>query len=145
MPYDNILAECMRPFLLPRAGVSEKAMFGGIAFLVHGNMCCGIWPAGRSSTRHWKSAKNSKGEGRKDLLVIRLSVENGAKALEKPHVRVMDITGRPIKGWVFVEPMGCKKDSDLSAWVDKALEFASSLPSKKSLPACTVHSFTSAV
>ena len=109
MPYDSVLAERMRPYLLPRAGVSEKAVFGGIAFLLHGNMCCGIW---------------------KDLLVIRLSVEDGAKALEKPHVRVMDITGRPMKGWLFVEPMGCKKDSDLYPWIDKALEFASSLPKK---------------
>ena len=110
MPYDIVLAERMRPYLLPRVGVSEKAMFGGIAFLLHGNMCCGIW---------------------KDLLVIRLSVEEGTKALKKPHVRVMDITGQPMKGWVFVEPMGCKKDSDLFAWIDKAFEFASSLPSKK--------------
>ena len=112
MSYDTVLAERMRPYLLPRAGVSERAMFGGIAFLVYGNMCCGIW---------------------KNLLVIRLSVEDGAKALTKPHVRVMDITGRPMKGWLFVEPMGCKKDADLYAWIDKAFAFASSLPSKKRL------------
>ena len=109
MPYDSVLAERMRPYLLPRAGVSEKAMFGGIAFLVYGNMCCGIW---------------------KNLLVIRLSVDDGTKALKKPHVRPMDITGRPMKGWMFVESMGYKKDSDLYAWIDKALEFASSLPKK---------------
>ena len=130
MPYDPALAERMRPYLLPRVGVSEKAMFGGIAFLVHGNMCCGIWPAGRSSTRHWKSAKNSESEGRKDLLVIRLSVDDGTKALKKPHVRVMDITGRPMKGWLFVEPLGYKKDADLYGWIDKAFAFASSLPKK---------------
>ena len=112
MPYDTDLAERMRPYLLPRAGVSEKAMFGGIAFLVHGNMCCGIW---------------------KDLLVIHLSVEDGAKALKKPHVRVMDITGRPMKGWLFVEPAGYERDKDLYSWIDKALQFASSLPSKKRL------------
>ena len=99
----------MRPYLLPRAGVSEKNMFGGIAFLVYGNMCCGVW---------------------KDLLVLRLSAEEGMKMLKKPHVRVMDITGRPMKGWLFVEPMGYKKHSDLYAWVDKALEFASSLSRK---------------
>ena len=110
MSYDSVLAERMRPYLLPRAGVSEKAMFGGIAFLVHGNMCCGIW---------------------KDLLVIRLSVEDGAKALNKLHVRVMDITGRPMKGWLFVESAGYKNNDDLFKWVDKALECASSLPSKK--------------
>ena len=109
MPYDSVLAERMRPYLLPRAGVSEKAMFGGIAFLVHGNTCCGIW---------------------KNLLVIRLSVDDGTKALKKPHVRVMDITGKPMKGWLFVELMGYKKDSDLYIWIEKALEFASSLPKK---------------
>ena len=109
MPYDQSLAERMRPYLLPRAGMNEKAMFGGVAFLVYGNMCCGIW---------------------KNLLVIRLSKEEGAKALKKPHTRVMDITGRPMRGWLFVEPIGCKKNSDLYTWVDKALEFASSLPKK---------------
>ena len=102
----------MRPYLLPRAGVSEKSMFGGIAFLVRGKMCCGIW---------------------KDLLVIRLSVEDGAKALRKPNVRVMDITGKPMKGWLFVEPGGYKNDEDLLGWINKALAFASSLSSKKKL------------
>lgn len=100
----------MRPMLLPRAGISEKNMFGGIAFLVHGNMCCGIW---------------------KDLLVIRLSVEAATVELKKPHVRVMDITGRPMKGWLFVEPAGFKKDADLFLWVEKAFSFASSLPPKR--------------
>ncbi len=100
----------MRPMLLPRAGISEKNMFGGIAFLVHGNMCCGIW---------------------KDLLVIRLSVDEATIELKKPHVRVMDITGRPMRGWLFVQPAGYKKDTDLFAWVEKASSFASSLPKKK--------------
>ena len=109
MPYDRVLADRMRPYLLPRAGVSEKAMFGGIAFLVYGNMCCGIW---------------------KELLVIRLSAEDGTRLLQKPHVRVMDITGRPMRGWLFVEPKGSKKDTDLYGWIDKALAFACSLPKK---------------
>ena len=109
MAYDTALAERMRPYLLPRAGVSEKAMFGGVAFLVHGNMCCGIW---------------------KDLLVIRLSKEEGEKALKKPHVRVMDITGRPMKGWLFVEPAGYANDKNIFVWIDKAFAFASSLPKK---------------
>lgn len=99
----------MRPMLLPRAGISEKNMFGGIAFLVHGNMCCGIW---------------------KDLLVIRLSADEAAVELKKSHVRVMDITGKPMRGWLFVEPGGYKKDVDLFEWVEKAFSFASSLPAK---------------
>lgn len=110
MPYDNILAERMRPMLLPRAGVMEKNMFGGVAFLVHGNMCCGIW---------------------KNLLVIRLSVDQATSELKRPHVRVMDLTGKPMKGWIFVEPAGTKKDADLFAWVEKAVAFASSLPAKR--------------
>ena len=109
MPYSEPLAERMRPMLSPRPGVSEKKMFGGIAFTVHGNMCCGIW---------------------KDLLVIRLSKEEGAEALSEKHTREMDITGKPMAGWIFVEPAGYKKDSDLLAWIERAYAFASSLPKK---------------
>ena len=112
MPYNQSLAERMRPYLLPRAGMSEKAMFGGVAFLLYGNMCCGIW---------------------KNLLVIRLSKEEGEKALKKPHTRVMDITGRPMRGWLFVEPSGYKNDKDLFAWIDMAFAFASSLPRKQNI------------
>lgn len=110
MPYDKALAERMRPMLLPRAGISEKNMFGGIAFLVYGNMCCGIW---------------------KNLLVIRLSVDEATTELKKQHVRVMDITGRPMKGWLFIEPGGFKKDADLFLWLEKAVSFASFLPAKR--------------
>ena len=109
MAYDTVLAERMRPYLLPRAGVIEKNMFGGIAFLINGNMCCGIW---------------------KNLLVIRLSSEEAAEALKKPYVRVMDLTGKPMKGWLFVEPAGTKKDSYLYGWIDQAVAFSLSLPKK---------------
>lgn len=109
MPFDSGLAERMRPAFLPRAGAGEKNMFGGIGFFVYGNMCCGIW---------------------KDLMVIRLSPEEGAKALQEKHVRVMDITGKPMKGWLFIEPAGYKKDADLLRWIDRAYAFASSLPRK---------------
>ena len=110
MPYAEPLAERMRPNFLTRPDVSEKAMFGGIAFLVNGNMCCGIW---------------------KDLLVIRLDKEEGTKALEEPHTRIMDITGKPMKGWLFVEPAGYKEDKDLFSWMERAYSFAASLPKKK--------------
>lgn len=109
MAYDEKLAERMRPILLTRPTVTEKSMFGGIAFLVNGNMCCGIW---------------------KNLLVIRLSKEEGAAALKQPHVRVMDITGRPMKGWLFVEPKGYERDEDLFSWIERAYAFAGSLKSK---------------
>lgn len=110
MPYDETLADRMRPVLLTRSNVQEKSMFGGIAFLVNGNMCCGIW---------------------KDLLVIRLDKEEGTAALQEPHVRVMDITGRPMKGWLFVEKKGYAQDKDLFSWIERAYEFASSLKPKQ--------------
>lgn len=109
MAYDSALAERMRPVLLTRPDVREKSMFGGIAFLVNGNMCCGIW---------------------KDLLVIRLGKEEGTAALDEPHVRVMDITGKPMKGWLFVELKGYATDKDLFGWIERAYAFASSLPPK---------------
>ena len=109
MPYDSVLAERLRPNLLVRTDVQEKSMFGGIAFLVNGNMCCGVW---------------------KDLLVIRLSKEEGEAALSESNVRVMDITGRPMKGWLFVEPAGYRDDASLASWVERAYGFASSLPKK---------------
>lgn len=109
MAYDTVLAERIRPFLLPRTGVIEKSMFGGIGFLINGNMCCGIWH---------------------DMLVIRLSPEEAVKALKKPHVRVMDITGKPMKGWLLVEPKGLAEDADLYGWMERAFSFASALPKK---------------
>ena len=109
MAYNRDLADRMRLLLLARQGVLEKNMFGGIGFLLNGNMCCGIW---------------------KDLLVLRLGTDNANKALEQPHVRPMDITGKPMKGWLFVEAEGYKKDEDLTGWVEKAFTFARGLPAK---------------
>lgn len=113
MVYSEELAERIRPNLLTRTDVRERSMFGGIAFLVNGNMCIGLW---------------------KDLLVIRLSKEEGAAALKEPHVRIMDLTGRPMRGWIFVEPAGFKADKDLAHWVERAYSFASSLPAKIKKP-----------
>ncbi len=110
MAYDTVLAERMRPVLLSRPGVSEKSMFGGIAFLVYGNMCCGIW---------------------KDSLIVRMSPEESTKALSEPHVRVMDITGRPMKGWLLIESKVCANNADLLRWIERAFAFASALPKKK--------------
>lgn len=109
MPYDESLANRIRPNLLTREGANEKHMFGGLAFLINGNMCCGVF---------------------KDLLIVRLSKEEGAKALEEPNVRPMDITGKPMRGWVLVEPAGLKEDKDLMSWIERAHTFAASLPKK---------------
>ena len=85
-------------------------MFGGLAFLLHDNMCCGV--IGKE-------------------LVVRMSPQHCEKALERPHVRPMDFTGRPLKGFVYVGPQGIATKRDLDAWVKKAVQFALSLPKKK--------------
>ena len=109
MAYDHTLAERMRPLLLPRAGMSEKKMFGGVGFLLYGNMCCGIW---------------------KDTLIVRLSPDEASDALKKPHARAFDITGKPMKGWLLVEAAGIKKDVDLLGWIERAVAFVSSMRKK---------------
>jgi len=85
-------------------------MFGGIAFLHHGNVVCGV-------TR--------------ETLMLRLGAEQGDAALAEPHVRPMDFTGRPMKGMVFVDLPGYETDEALAAWIDRALAFAQTLPPKR--------------
>lgn len=92
MAYDERLAERVRELLAPRQGLSERRMFGGLAFLLHGNMCCGV-----------------HGEE----LIVRLDAEGADKVLQEPHVRPMDMTGRPMKGWLMVAPTGLETDDDL--------------------------------
>ena len=108
MAYDELCADRLRQVIAQQPGFVEKKMFGGIAFLLNGNMCCGV---------------------HKDHLVLRLGPEQGETALEQPHVKAFDITGRPMKGWVMVAPDGYRND-DLIAWVSKAVNFVSSLPIK---------------
>ena len=92
-----------------RRGIVEKKMFGGVGFLLQGNMCVGIW---------------------KDSLIVRLDPDEIASALDEPHVVELDITGRPMKGWVMVEPDGIESDEQLSAWIARAIEFVRALPPK---------------
>ena len=109
MAYDEGLATRVRDVLGDRPGLVEKKMFGGLAFLVHGNMACGV---------------------RDDDLMVRVSPEVGDAALADPGVRPFDMTGRPMKGWLLVEAEGTKIDRQLSTWVKEGVEFASSLPPK---------------
>jgi TfoX/Sxy family transcriptional regulator of competence genes len=113
MAYDETLAVRVRDLLGDRAAATEKKMFGGLAFMVGGNMCCGVHG---------------------DELIVRLEPEGTDQALEEQHVRVFDLTGRPMKGWVLVAPAGVASDDDLRRWVDLAVEFASSLPAKRTRP-----------
>ena len=109
MPYDEALAARVRPLLVRRKGFAEKKMFGGVGYLLNGNMCVGVW---------------------KEFLIARIGIEMYEGALAEPHVRVFDITGRAMKGWVMVEPAGVADDEALTSWVRRAANFTSSLPAK---------------
>lgn len=109
MAFDEALADRVRDVLAPREGVAERRMFGGIAFLVGGNMAVGV-----------------NGEE----LMVRLDPADAERALAEPDVRPMDFTGRPLKGFVYVAASGIAEDSDLAEWVDAGAERAASLPPK---------------
>ncbi|MDQ2690798.1 MAG: TfoX/Sxy family protein [Chloroflexota bacterium] len=108
MAYDQKLAERIRVQLEGLPFV-EKKMFGGVGYLIGGNMACGVY---------------------KNDLVVRVHAERHPALLKKPHAKPFDITGRPMKGWLLVEPAGCKTAKQLSAWVKEGVEFASTLPPK---------------
>jgi TfoX/Sxy family transcriptional regulator of competence genes len=110
MAFDEDLAERVRG-VLASAGMrpTEKKMFGGLSFLIDGNMCCGVLGA--------------------DLLA-RVGPDAAAGALAEPATRPFDMGRGPSKGWVVVAPDGIATDQDLSAWVDRALAYATSLPPK---------------
>ena len=109
MAYDEVLAERVRRALAGRNDLSEKKMFGGVAFMLHGNMSCGV---------------------EKDQLMVRVGPERHEEALAQPHARPMDFTGRPMRGMVYVTPEGCRTDEALKRWVEQGLNFAASLPPK---------------
>ena len=109
MAYDEELAGRVRRALAGREDLSEKKMFGGIAFMLRGNMGCGIV---------------------RDDLMVRVGPERHHEALAQPHARPMDFTGRPMRGMVYVTPDGCRTDSDLKRWLELGLEFAASLQPK---------------
>jgi len=109
MPYDERLANRLRRLLRGDYSVVEKKMFGGLAFMVNGHMCCGVV--------------------RSDL-VVRIGPDSSAEVLNLPHARPMDFTGRPMKGFVYVSPEGYRRDSDLRAWTQRGLDFVFCLKPK---------------
>src|SRR6516164_3129520 len=109
MAFSAALAERIREALARKRGVEEKKMFGGVGFLLDGNMLVGVW---------------------KDSLIVRLGPDNYADALLEPHVREFDITGRAMKGWVLVEPEAVEDDDQLKGWIERALQFVKALPRK---------------
>jgi TfoX/Sxy family transcriptional regulator of competence genes len=109
MAYDENLAERVRHVLAGDPDLTERKMFGGVAFMVDGHMCCGI--VGNE-------------------LMLRLGVDGAEAALAKQHVRPMDFTGRPSAGMVYVAPEGLLGRAALRRWVASARSFVATLPPK---------------
>jgi len=109
MAYNEKLSQRVKGLLQKTRGIEDKKMFGGIGFLLHGNMACGIL---------------------NDELIIRVGPDGYEDALALPHTRKFDIMGRAMKDWVMVSKAGCSSDQDLSTWVQRGLSFAASLPKK---------------
>ena len=109
MPYDETLAERVRALFQSEPGCTERKLFGGICFMVGGNMAVGITGID---------------------LMVRPGPDDFEDALELPHARPMDFTGRPMKGFVYVEPAGLTTKAALAEWVERGVRFARSLPAK---------------
>ena len=109
MAYDLDLANRVREQLADEEAVTEKEMFGGIAFLLGGSMAVGV---------------------SRDELMVRVGKEHGDEALAEPHTRPFDMTGRPMKAWVLVDQAGFQTDEQLAGWVSRGVAYARSLPPK---------------
>lgn len=110
MAFNEKLAARVRKLLGPRRQVSEKQMFGGLAFLLRGNMCVGVHG---------------------DELIVRLAPEETDAALTRPGTRIFDLTGRAMKGWILVGPRGTATAPALRKWVGIAVSYAESLPANR--------------
>jgi TfoX/Sxy family transcriptional regulator of competence genes len=110
MAYDEELEGRIRRAVADREDISDKKMFGGVAFLLDGKMFCGIV---------------------NEDLMVRVGPEAHEKALSEPHVRPMDFTGRPMKGYVYVDPAGTKTDKMVARWVERGLKFVATVEKGK--------------
>jgi hypothetical protein len=110
MAYDERLAERVRDLVQHRAGVAERKMFGGLGWMIGGNMACGLMSDG---------------------LLVRMPADDTEAALRRPHVREFGFPDRkPMRGFVLVEPDGLADDTSLADWVDAGADYAASLPPK---------------
>ena len=109
MAYDEGLAHRVRELLSGHEAIGEKKMFGGLSFLLQGNMAVGIIG---------------------DDLIVRVGPQGYEEALEQDHTRAFDFTGRAMSGWIVVAPDGTEDDEALGGWVTRGLTFAGSLPAK---------------
>lgn len=110
MTYDEATANRVRQILSGHPGVVEKRMVGGLSFSVEGNMCCGVSGA---------------------ALMVRVGREGREQALGEPHVRPMEFAGKALSGFILVDPEGFTSDAALAAWVQRGLDFASTIPVKR--------------
>jgi TfoX/Sxy family transcriptional regulator of competence genes len=111
MAFNEALAERIRQGLARRKGIEEKKMFGGVGFLLNGNLLVGV---------------------RKDSLLVRLGPEQSDEALKEAHVSEFQITVRgTMKGWVVVSLEGVQSDDQLKGWIQRAVKFVGKLPAKE--------------
>jgi len=109
MAYDEGLVQRMREMIEDQPMLDEKKMFGGAAFMINGNVACGVV---------------------NDELIVRVGPDLYEKSLKQDHVKVFDFTGRPMQGWIMVQPGGYETDKALRDWVEKGIKFALTLPPK---------------
>lgn len=109
MAFDQGLAERIREYFIDVQGVDERKMFGGLCFMYMDYMCVGI-----------------VGE----VLMVRVGPNNYETALQKPFAREMDFTGKPMKGYIYVDHQGFESDEDLHTWIQEAQTFVAQLPPK---------------
>jgi hypothetical protein len=107
--YDEDLAARLRVLIGDEPGLAEKKMFGGLAMLLHGNMAVGVHG---------------------DALIVRVNPVEQPHLLAEPGTRVFDLTGRPMKGWLLVDPADVATDGDLRRWAERGLSYARTLPPK---------------
>ena len=107
MPYSQELAARIRTAIGRKKGIEEKKMFGGVGFLLNGNMLVGVW---------------------KDSMIVRLGSEEGENALRERHVRVFDITGKAMTGWVMVAAEAVSTEDEVKDWVKRAVKFREITP-----------------
>lgn len=112
MGYDEKTADRVRRILSGRRDVVEKKMVGGLSFMVNGSMCCGLTSTG---------------------FIVRVGPEARGRMLAQPHVRPMEFAGRRLAGFVNVDPGGYRTDTALATWVQRGIDFVSTLPAKKSV------------